>query len=143
MDYTKSIIGSALAFIVATSCCWLPTIAVGIGGASGIIAFAEGMEQYSGIFMVMGIGLLSWAGYSFYKKNNQTSMDTLQLQSLLTCPHCQHTKEETMPTNACQFFYECDNCKKILKPKKGDCCVYCSYGTVACPPIQTGKNCCK
>ena len=51
-------------------------------------------------------------------------------------------KVEDMPTNACQFFYECENCKTVLKPKKGDCCVYCSYGTVACPPIQEGKNCC-
>ena len=30
----------------------------------------------------------------------------------------------------------------LLKPKAGDCCVYCSYGTVACPPIQQGGNCC-
>ncbi|WP_339879956.1 GDCCVxC domain-containing (seleno)protein, partial [uncultured Algoriphagus sp.] len=28
------------------------------------------------------------------------------------------------------------------KPKKGDCCVYCSYGTVPCPPIQENKPCC-
>ncbi|MGE0674778.1 MAG: GDCCVxC domain-containing (seleno)protein, partial [Methylibium sp.] len=34
-------------------------------------------------------------------------------------------------------------------PKSGDCCVYCSYGTVPCPPIQaqrqdgTGSGCCR
>ena len=44
--------------------------------------------------------------------------------------------------NACQFFYECENCKTVLKPKEGDCCVYCSYGTVSCPPIQENKSCC-
>ena len=32
--------------------------------------------------------------------------------------------------------YECKECRKILRPKKGDCCVYCSYGDVPCPPIQ-------
>jgi transcription elongation factor Elf1 len=66
------------------------------------------------------------------------------LQSTLTCPHCGHQKEETMPTDACQFFYECDNCHTVLKPKEGDCCVYCSYGTVPCPSIQEGgkSNCC-
>jgi len=49
-----------------------------------------------------------------------------------------------MPTDACQYFYECDNCQKIIKPKTGDCCVFCSYGTVDCPPIQeSGKeHCC-
>jgi hypothetical protein len=26
-------------------------------------------------------------------------------------PHCSFAKEESMPTDACQFFYECKNCK--------------------------------
>ncbi|HHJ51451.1 MAG TPA: hypothetical protein ENJ88_11190 [Phaeodactylibacter sp.] len=60
----------------------------------------------------------------------------IQLQSVISCPHCGHQKEETMPTEACQFFYVCENCKELLKPKEGDCCVYCSYGSVPCPPIQ-------
>ncbi|ABQ06107.1 MULTISPECIES: GDCCVxC domain-containing (seleno)protein [Flavobacterium] len=64
------------------------------------------------------------------------------LQSIITCPLCSHSKEETMPTDACQFFYECENCKQTLKPNQGDCCVYCSYGTVPCPPIQQDKKCC-
>ncbi len=142
MNHTKSLIGSAIAFLIATSCCWMPALIVGVGGASSLMAFAEGMEQLSGVFMMIGTGLLGWGGFIFYQKNQQSDMTTIQLQSTLTCPNCQAVKEETMPTNACQFFYECTNCKKILKPKKGDCCVYCSYGTVACPPIQEGKNCC-
>lgn len=63
------------------------------------------------------------------------------LQSTITCPHCGHQKAETMPTDACQYFYECESCHRLLKPKQGDCCVYCSYGTVACPPIQQGADC--
>ncbi len=61
------------------------------------------------------------------------------LQSTLTCPHCGHEKTETMPQDACQWFYECTGCAEILKPKAGDCCVYCSYGTNACPPIQEAR----
>ena len=65
------------------------------------------------------------------------------LQSEITCPKCDHNQVEVMPTNACQFFYECKGCKEVLSPKKGDCCVYCSYGTVKCPPIQeSGISCC-
>ncbi len=64
------------------------------------------------------------------------------IKSVITCPICTFKKEEVMPTNACQFFYMCTNCNEILKPKKGDCCVFCSYGTVACPPIQKEKKCC-
>jgi hypothetical protein len=66
----------------------------------------------------------------------------VQLESTITCPKCGHKAKEEMPTTACQFFYECENCKALLKPKEGDCCVYCSYGTVKCPPIQEGSNCC-
>jgi hypothetical protein len=68
----------------------------------------------------------------------------MQLQSILTCPACGHKTTETMPTNACQFFYECGACGIYLKPNPGDCCVFCSYGTVPCPPVQeNGKgDCC-
>lgn len=66
----------------------------------------------------------------------------VELNSTITCPYCDHKKDQLMPTDACQYFYECDNCKKVLKPKQGDCCVYCSYGTVKCPPIQAGDTCC-
>lgn len=67
---------------------------------------------------------------------------TLVLDSTITCPECGHKKVETMPTNACQYFYECENCHVVLKPISGDCCVFCSYGTVKCPPIQNGVSCC-
>jgi len=43
-----------------------------------------------------------------------------------------------MATDACQFFYDCKGCGVRLKPKQGDCCVFCSFGTVPCPPMQTG-----
>ncbi|MGB1752853.1 MAG: GDCCVxC domain-containing (seleno)protein, partial [Paracoccaceae bacterium] len=51
-------------------------------------------------------------------------------------------KCEEMPRDCCHWFYECTNCSSVLRPKQGDCCVYCSYGTVPCPPIQQGKSCC-
>ncbi|HVH84445.1 MAG TPA: GDCCVxC domain-containing (seleno)protein [Steroidobacteraceae bacterium] len=54
----------------------------------------------------------------------------------MTCPHCGAKRIETMPTDACQFFYDCAGCGALLRPKPGDCCVFCSYGTVPCPPRQ-------
>ncbi|WP_254436863.1 GDCCVxC domain-containing (seleno)protein [Ruegeria arenilitoris] len=65
------------------------------------------------------------------------------LESKITCSECGHSTVETMPSDACQWFYECAACRTILKPLPGDCCVFCSYGTVACPPIQEGKSCCR
>ncbi len=69
-------------------------------------------------------------------------MSGLILESTITCPHCGHAATETMPTDACLFFYECNRCRELLKPKPGDCCVFCSYGSVPCPPIQQQKSCC-
>jgi hypothetical protein len=64
------------------------------------------------------------------------------LISEITCPSCGFKKQEEMPVDSCQYFYQCDQCKAVLKPKDGDCCVFCSYGTYKCPPIQANKSCC-
>jgi hypothetical protein len=61
------------------------------------------------------------------------------IESTITCPRCFVAKTETMPTDACQFFYECTGCGTKLKPKAGDCCVFCSYGSVPCPPMQAHR----
>ncbi|WP_374685009.1 GDCCVxC domain-containing (seleno)protein [Rhizobacter sp. J219] len=67
-----------------------------------------------------------------------------ELQSRLTCPHCGHAKDEAMPVDACVWFYECESCKTLLTPKPGDCCVFCSFGTRKCPPMQSNQTtCCK
>jgi rubredoxin len=65
---------------------------------------------------------------------------TVQLQSTITCPECSFAKEETMPTEFCQFFYECSGCGAMLRPQQGDCCVYCSYGSVDCPSKQQEQS---
>ncbi len=74
---------------------------------------------------------------------NDAAMSAVILESVLTCPHCGHAQQETMPTDACQFYYECPACHALLHPKLGDCCVFCSYGSVPCPPKQMDqKNFC-
>jgi hypothetical protein len=136
-----SLLGSAVAFLLATSCCWLPWLAVVLGGAAGLSSFAAGLESYSPAMMVLGAVFLGVAGWQFLQKK-QANKSSMLLRSTITCPECGHLKEETMPTNACQYFYECENCKTLLRPKPGDCCVYCSYGSAPCPPVQEGNDCC-
>ncbi|WP_089134162.1 GDCCVxC domain-containing (seleno)protein [Sphingorhabdus sp. SMR4y] len=63
----------------------------------------------------------------------------MQLKSTLTCPHCGHCETEIMPTNSCWFFYDCNGCGEKLRPNQGDCCVFCSFGTIPCPPIQEAR----
>jgi hypothetical protein len=70
-------------------------------------------------------------------------MNPVVLQSVLTCPHCGHSTTETMPSDACLFFHDCVECHTVIRPKPGDCCVFCSFGSVKCPPVQTPRGCCK
>jgi hypothetical protein len=58
----------------------------------------------------------------------------MEARAIITCPHCGFAKEEAMPANSCVYFYTCTSCRTVLKPKAGDCCVFCSYGDRPCPP---------
>ena len=60
----------------------------------------------------------------------------VERQSTVTCPVCTHRETEIMPLSACQYFYECKRCGHTLRPRRDTCCVYCSHGTVPCPPGQ-------
>ncbi len=62
-------------------------------------------------------------------------------QSELCCPYCGYKETLIMPTDACLWFHECRHCHTLLQPLQGDCCLFCSYGTVSCPPIQQDKTC--
>ncbi|HET7548369.1 MAG TPA: GDCCVxC domain-containing (seleno)protein [Usitatibacter sp.] len=64
------------------------------------------------------------------------------LESVLTCPHCGHARKELMPTDSCTWYYECTHCGALLRPNAGHCCVFCSFGSVKCPPMQVGGGCC-
>ncbi len=73
---------------------------------------------------------------------SSASDPVVELESTITCPSCGHEETETMLTDACQFYYQCEGCNELLRPLPGDCCVFCSYGSVVCPPIQLGDGCC-
>jgi hypothetical protein len=74
---------------------------------------------------------------SMSPSNNPTN---IILESVIRCPSCSFESVEQMPTNACQYLYECRQCGARLKPKPGDCCVFCSYGSVPCPPVQADSS---
>jgi hypothetical protein len=74
---------------------------------------------------------------------SQPAAPTPVVHSVLTCPACGHAETISMPTDACMFFQECASCHALLRPNAGDCCVFCSFGSVPCPPMQeSGSNCC-
>lgn len=119
-----------------------------LGVASPALVFFAYYVSYSTALIYAALaGLTVTAIWNFIESRRLSRCSTgqasaVELKSTLTCPHCGFRKEETMPTDACLFFYECSQCKTMLKPKKGDCCVFCSYGAVKCPSRQVGAACC-
>ena len=135
-----SVFGAFLGF--RTHHNWMP-FALSIVSAFAII-YAYNVELSQGILISGLLGLVIsaiWNTRASHKCRNKITTN-VQLQSTITCPSCGHKQTETMPTDYCLFFYECPSCKSMLKPQKGDCCVFCSYGNVKCPPIQTGTCAC-
>ena len=51
----------------------------------------------------------------------------------ITCPVCGYVTAENLPADRCVYFYKCRGCGVLLKPKVGDCCVFCSYADRRCP----------
>jgi len=64
----------------------------------------------------------------------------IKTESTLTCPKCMAKQKVKMPIDACLQFYKCTNCGEMLKPKEGECCVFCSYAETKCPPKQTEES---
>jgi hypothetical protein len=61
----------------------------------------------------------------------------MKLTTRLRCPVCRAETDEVMPVNACVHFHDCASCGTRLRPKPGDCCVFCSYADTPCPPKQS------
>ena len=57
----------------------------------------------------------------------------MSFATTITCPHCGTESEESVPVEACVIVYDCPGCGRELRPKEGDCCVFCSYGADPCP----------
>ena len=68
--------------------------------------------------------------------------DGIRTTARLTCPDCGGSEVLSMPTDACQWFHQCRFCQALLRPRRGDCCVFCSYADTPCPPVQAGDGCC-
>jgi hypothetical protein len=67
-------------------------------------------------------------------------MNAAPMTATITCAVCGGTATEPMPTDACRYLYTCDHCGTSLRPRPGDCCVFCSYGRVPCPPKQVEQR---
>ncbi|WP_370629127.1 GDCCVxC domain-containing (seleno)protein [Polynucleobacter sp. 15G-AUS-farblos] len=60
----------------------------------------------------------------------------MNLSSKITCPHCNATEVLSIPKGSSQHLYRCMMCSAILKPKSGDCCIFCSFGDLDCSSAE-------
>ena len=117
---------------------WLLALAV-LGGAAffgGLYVFASESLSYAGL-----VALVAASTADIWARLRKPAASISAPESVITCPQCGHRERELMPTDACQFFYDCKGCGAVLRPRAGDCCVFCSYGSVKCPPVQASACC--
>jgi MerC mercury resistance protein len=110
---------------------WILGAAIVSGAAVFIGLYGAGSELL--VYAGLG-GLVAASTADLWRRFRPKSRPVLE--SEVTCPSCGLRRKETMPKDACQFIYECRGCGALLRPKPGDCCVFCSYGSVKCPPMQ-------
>jgi hypothetical protein len=67
-----------------------------------------------------------------------TTSSSMARVATIRCPRCRVVTEAERPSDACVYFWDCPACGAVVKPKPGDCCVFCSYGSAPCP-FRTGN----
>ncbi|WP_285896681.1 GDCCVxC domain-containing (seleno)protein [Polynucleobacter corsicus] len=50
----------------------------------------------------------------------------------ITCPDCCGQETLEISQGYSQHLYRCPSCSTILKPRSGDCCIFCSFGSQDC-----------
>ena len=56
-NYKKTLLGSIIAFIVGTSCCWISSLAIWIGGATVLTVVSNYLENIQIFLFTLGIVL--------------------------------------------------------------------------------------
>ena len=66
----------------------------------------------------------------------KTSSHEINLKTVITCQSCGMAEEIMMHPKLPEQKFVCKKCSAELLAQAGECCVFCSYGSVKCPPIQ-------
>lgn len=77
------------------------------------------------VFWAVAIVAASGAGF-LRRWNGSAEVADAVLESTPTFPRCGHAKTEPTPTDARHWFCECAGRNAVLRPKAGNCLVFCS-----------------
>ena len=92
----------------------------------------------------LALGCLAFLGFAarsfaIPRKSNPVWAGVVK-HCVLTCPVCKNRTQEFMVSESLKLVFQCPACLTWLSPKKNDHCIYDSYGSVNCPPIQIKKR---
>jgi membrane protein implicated in regulation of membrane protease activity len=54
-NYKKTFIGSIVAFVLGTSCCWLTSLVVWLGGATFLTVFATFLGKFQIVIIIFAV----------------------------------------------------------------------------------------
>jgi len=54
--YRKTFFGSIIAFVLGTSCCWISSLAIWLGGAALVGVIGSYIESMQILLLVLGVG---------------------------------------------------------------------------------------
>ena len=69
-------------------------------------------------------------------------LNAAKVVGMLTCPSCGSDSFARMSHTWCLHFHECKHCGSMITPRRGECCVFRSYGVSAiclCDPLDHGQ----
>jgi MerC mercury resistance protein len=134
--YEAELLVAMQALVLLTSAAHVIAFRRSRNGVRLALALSGALLVFAALYFI-GSELLVYAGLALLVAASFAGpLSSARRRSVLACPQCGHRRSEIMPVDACQFFYECRGCGALLRAKAGDCCVFCSYGSVPCPPKQ-------
>jgi hypothetical protein len=66
-NYKKSLLGSIVAFVLGTSCCWLTSLAIWFGGATFLTILSRFVHEYNTSILIIAALFLGIGLYQFWK----------------------------------------------------------------------------
>lgn len=81
-SYKRTLLGSIIAFLVGTSCCWLSSLAIWIGGAAFISTLASLIEDAQTTLLVTAAVLLAVSLLLYLRANRKKRAEKIEQKPL-------------------------------------------------------------
>ena len=83
------------------------------------------------------VPLIAHVGRAFAEtRKKYLPWQAIERTCVITCPACGKGTPEKMSRETLKRVFHCPHCLTWLAPKPGDHCIFDSYGSVKCPPLQ-------